>query len=139
MTSFLILLFGTLINLTSCGIIYPVDTTPPTVISVFPANGSTDAWIDTNISFTFSEAIDPSTITASGSFSLVSSEGPITGSITYDAISKTATFTPNHLGFWTTYTATISADVKDIAGNAMANKFTWSFSTSGPPLSPHPL
>ena len=87
------------------------DTTPPTVISTSPADGATDVAVDTSITATFSETMDPSTITAS-TFILSSGGSEIAGSVTYS--DKAATFTPSSaLDYDTTYTATITTDVQD--------------------------
>jgi hypothetical protein len=65
---------------------------------------------------------------------------PVGGVVTYDAPSKTATFTPsNTLTLNTLYTATITTGAKDTFGNALASDFVWSFTTgatvclTGPP------
>src|SRR5207237_10439060 len=52
-------------------------------------------------------------------------------------ICKTATFTPSsNLAASTTYTATISTGVKDLAGNAMAANYVWTFTTIVPDTTP---
>jgi hypothetical protein len=80
--------------------------------------------VNAAIVVTFSEAMDPSTI-STATFML--SNG-VTGSVTYNG--TTATFTPSsNLAYWTTYTATITTGVKDAAGNTMAATKTWSFTT----------
>jgi hypothetical protein len=42
-----------------------VDTTGPTVTDIAPADGATDVAVDAAISATFSEALDPATVTVS--------------------------------------------------------------------------
>ena len=111
------------------------DTTPPTVSSVSPANGTANVNPGTAISATFSEALDPTTINAN-TFQLF---GPgntqITGTVTY--INGTATFQPAAvLATVTTYSAVLlggGSGIKDLAGNAMTSNYTWSFTTSAPP------
>ena len=114
------------------------DTTPPAVTSTIPVDNATNVEINSPVTVTFSEAMDTSTINSS-TFTLTSSSGTtqslkkaaaVTGTISYDASSKTATFTPStNLSYSTTYTATVTNGVKDIAGNAMASNKTWSFTT----------
>jgi hypothetical protein len=105
------------------------DTTPPTVISVSPANGATDVSISTTVTATFSEAMDPSTINTT-TFTL-SNGGPVSGTVTYT--NTTATFTPSSpLAANTVYTATITTGVKDLAGNTMAANYIWDFATGTP-------
>jgi hypothetical protein len=55
----------------------------------------------------------------------------VAGTVTYDASNQMATFTPTGaLGVGATYTATITTGVKDAAGNALASKYVWGFTTS---------
>jgi hypothetical protein len=57
----------------------------------------------------------------------------VTGTVTYDAPTKTATLTPSaNLASSTTYTATITIGVEDAAGNPLASNYTWSFTTAAP-------
>jgi hypothetical protein len=106
------------------------DTTRPTVSSTVPVNGATAVAINQTINATFSEAMGPLTI-STAHFTL---RGPgataVTGTVGYDVISKIATFTPaGNLAPSTTYTATITTGARDLAGNALATDFVWSFST----------
>ena len=78
---------------------------------------------------TFNEAIDTSTL----SFILKDeANNAVAASLSYDAVTKTATLTPTSaLAFGTTYTATVSAS--DTVGNAM-QATTWSFTTASPAI-----
>jgi hypothetical protein len=106
------------------------DTTPPTVTAVSPGIGATDVPITSTLTATFSEAMNASTINTS-TFTL-SGSGPVSGAVTYAG--TTATFTPSsNLAYDTTYTATITTGVGDLAGNAMAADYPWSFTTGAPP------
>ena len=90
---------------------------------------ATGVAVDTTVSVTFSEAMDASTITAS-SFTL---DG-VSGSVSYDSGSYTATFTPSaNLSYSTTYTATLSTAITDAAGNPLASAYSWSFTTTSAP------
>ena len=105
-----------------------LDTTPPTVSSTSPSDNATSVALSTSITATFGEAMDAATITAS-TFTL---DNGATGTVAYDTNTKTATFTPSsNLTSGTTYTATITTSVKDVAGNKMASDKTWSFTTLG--------
>lgn len=115
------------------------DTTAPTVASKSPADGATGVLINTTVSAAFSEAMDSSTVNAS-TFTL---SGGVSGTVAYDASTSAATFTPSAgLAPNTTYTATITTGAKDLAGNAMAAAYTWSFTTgmatssNNPPTGP---
>jgi hypothetical protein len=107
------------------------DTTPPTVTHLSPDDLATDVPLDSAVNATFSEAMDPLTI-STASFTLEDSMGKgVTGSVNYNTVSKIATFTPsNDLAINTTYTATITIGAKDLAGNALAVDEIWNFSTS---------
>ncbi len=101
--------------------------TAPTVISTNPGNTSNVAANGT-IAATFSEAMNPSTVNA-GTFTLKKGSTPIAGTVTYAG--TTATFTPGTgLELCTTYTATITAGVQNMAGNALARDYAWNFYTS---------
>jgi hypothetical protein len=104
------------------------DTTPPTVTSQTPAPGATGVAIGTAVSATFSEAVQPGTI------SLVVT-GPnnqaVSGPVTYDANTHIVTFSPTSpLAAQVTYTVTLTG-AKDAAGNTMA-PVSWSFTTQQP-------
>ena len=103
------------------------DTTAPTLTVLSPLDGTTDIAVDSPITATFSEAMNASSVTSS-SFTL---DNGATGTVTYDGL--TATFTPaSDLDFRTTYTATITTAVTDLAGNALEADQQWSFTTTDP-------
>ncbi|MBH8555795.1 DUF4082 domain-containing protein [Nostocaceae cyanobacterium CENA357] len=123
--------------------IYTPDTTPPTVTANTPASGATNVNTVTSLTATFSEPIDPATINSS-TFELRNAGSTlISATVTYDEASLTATLTPSSpLASSTTYNATVKGGatdprVKDLAGNALAANFTWSFTTTStaPPKS----
>ena len=110
------------------------DVTPPTVISTDPANTATGVALNKKISAIFSEAMDSTTVTTS-TFTVT---GPgatvVTGTVAYVAVSNSAIFTPSsNLVSSTTFTATITTGVKDVAGNAMVSNNVWTFSTGAAP------
>jgi len=100
------------------------DTTPPAVIATTPQAGVTDVAVNIAPSVTFSEPVDQQTI------SFILSTGSTTVPCTMSYSGTTANFTPlNILASTTSYTATVSAGVKDLAGNPMSNSYIWSFTT----------
>jgi hypothetical protein len=112
------------------------DTTPPTLTSTTPTNSATNVSTATTVKATFNEAMDAATINTS-TFKLSDSANTlVAATINYDPANLTATLTPSSpLTSSTTYTATVlggSADprVKDQAGNALAQNYTWSFTTT---------
>lgn len=106
----------------------PGDTVAPTVNSTNPANGATGVAV---ITASFSEAMDPSTITTS-TFTLTGPGGtPVAGSVAYNATTRVAVFTPTTaLALNTAYTARITTGAKDVSVNALANTYVWTFTTS---------
>jgi hypothetical protein len=120
-----------------------VDTIAPRVVSVTPADGATGVALNTNVDATFSETMDPSTITDQ-TFTLTKqgSSNPVAARVLYDSASKKATLYPAiSLEADASYTATIrsgSSGVKDLAGNALSADKVWTFSTvdTRPPAPP---
>ena len=107
-----------------------VTDEPPTVIATTPSAGASDVSPDTHLSATFSEAMDPSTITVD-TFLLLQGSTPISGSVTFDLASNRATFVPDtELELGLVYTATISSDAEDSGGTALAKDHVWTFTTS---------
>jgi hypothetical protein len=111
------------------------NTTAPTVISTNPANAATGVPINQAITATFSEAMDPATITTV-TFTLMQGTSPVTGTVALTG-GTTATFTPtSNLLPNTTYTAAVSAVATDLAGNALISgpvPNPWSFTTGAAP------
>ena len=105
------------------------DTTAPSIIGNTPANGATNVPGSTVATVSFSEPMNTATLTTA-SFYLSQTGGTvISGAVTVSG--NTATFTPTTaLAVGTRYTATVTAAVKDLAGNAMAANAEWSFTTT---------
>ncbi|MBD2441495.1 DUF4082 domain-containing protein, partial [Nostoc sp. FACHB-110] len=109
------------------------DTTAPTVISNTPVSSGTGVSISTTVQATFSEAMNSSTL-SNTTFQLRDpSNNLVAATVTYDTATQTATLQPNaNLAVNTTYTATVSSGssgVKDLAGNALAANYIWTFTT----------
>ncbi|MCK9420006.1 MAG: Ig-like domain-containing protein [Nitrospirae bacterium] len=103
------------------------DTTPPTVSYTSPLDLATGVAINITVNATFSEVMSAATLTTA-TFTLQQGTTPVSGTVTYDG--TTATFTPtSDLASSTTYTATITTGVKDLAGKALATNYVWAFTT----------
>jgi hypothetical protein len=107
------------------------DTTRPTVSATVPANAATGVAISGKIAAAFSEAMDPLTV-STATFTLKQGTTAVAGTVSYAGV--TATFTPaGNLAPLTTYTATVTTGARDLAGNALATDFSWSFTTGATP------
>src|SRR5207302_7413311 len=107
------------------------DTTRPTVSATVPATADTGVAISGKIAVAFSEAMDPLTITPV-TFTLQQGTTAVAGTVSYAGV--TATFNPvSTLAPNTTYTATVTTGARDLAGNALAANFVWSFTTGATP------
>jgi hypothetical protein len=106
------------------------DTTPPTVSATSPQPGATNTAINALVTASFSEALNPASITPA-SFTLACPGGTaIGGTVGYLAAGNVATFAPTAaLPAGTLCTATLGTAVRDASNIAMASAFTWSFTT----------
>jgi large repetitive protein len=118
------------------------DTTPPTITARTPAANATATALNTTVTVTFSEAIDPTSI-SSASFELRDSAGSVvTANVAYNTTTRSATLTPaTALRTATTYSAlvrggTAGSAVKDLAGNRLAADGVWSFTTTAGDVTP---
>jgi hypothetical protein len=106
-----------------------VATSPPRVIFTNPANLATNVSITKRPTATFSQAMNPTTIT-SATFTLSNGATPIAGLVTYDAATNTAMFSPAApLDLDTVFTGTITTGAKDTGGRALAQSYVWTFTT----------
>ena len=123
----LLLFFGFLAGFNGCGdTTQAVDEIAPSVSSIFPEGNATGVAINSAIIATFTEEMDPSTIT-SATFSL-NSGTQVAGMVSCSG--NAAKFTPSaNWAAQTTYTATVTTGVKDLAGNAMGSDYSWGFTT----------
>ena len=114
----------------------PPDTTPPVIASRFPAPGATNVGRTLNITATFNEAMEPTSLDGA-TFEVRDSVGQLVpGIVTYVPGTFTAVFDPiGNLAHSGTYSATVrggAADprVKDASTNALAASSTWSFTVA---------
>lgn len=105
------------------------DTTAPTV-TVTPTDAATDQVATVNVVWTFSEAIDPNTITSSNFFVVKVSDGTqVAGALTYNASRTVVTFDPTaSLTAGAAYIAFATTNIQDDAGNKLAATSITNFS-----------
>ena len=110
------------------------DITPPTVVSTSPASNATGVAINASITAVFSEPLSASSLTASSVY-LRAGATSVAATLSYTAGSTNVVLTPSSpLNPSTVYTVTLkggtgAARILDIAGNALASDYVWSFTT----------
>jgi hypothetical protein len=101
----------------------------PRIVDTYPADGSTGLGFTIAIRVSFDKPIEESSL--DGNFILKDGDVPVAGTVSYDGSTKTAVFTPlDKLNYYTTYTATVTTEVRDTAGTAPAAAKSWSFTTA---------
>src|ERR1700757_2211604 len=107
----------------------PTNVTPLTLIWMAPANGATNAGVDTRITLVFSESVT----VGSNAISVTGPSGTVATAMTVSGAN--VTLTPvNSLSPGQKYTITITSGVKGAAGNAYAGS-TASFAATAQTLS----
>jgi hypothetical protein len=117
-----------------------VVVVPPELVSTVPADTATNVALNQAVSASFSEAMNPLTITT-GTFTLAGPGGiGVAGTVTYDALDFIATFTPlAPLKASTTYTAMVTNGVTNLAGVALGTTGPpnpWTFTTAAAVIPP---
>jgi len=111
------------------------DVTAPTMSFKIPAQAATNVALDSILTATFNEAMDPLTITTDNFTLQCPALTSISGTVGYGSNGTVATFTPtSNLPPSTNCTATITTEAADLAGNILAAEQTWSFTTGVAPL-----
>jgi Bacterial Ig-like domain len=129
---------------------WTVDTTAPVILdAVTPASSTTEVARNTNVTATFSEEMDETTLTTStfqlyqGQWTRVKKKKkgkkhwvwvykwvPVSASVSCDSPCKTATLDPtSDLAANTTYLAVVTTGAKDWANTALAKNHSWTFTT----------
>jgi Ice-binding-like/Bacterial Ig-like domain len=107
--------------------------TIPSVVSTDPAIigcGGQGVPINRQITATFSEAMDASTIIMANFTVVAPGPTPIAGTVDYDATNHIALFKPDaSFAANTTFTATITTGAMSAAGVPLAADFVWTFTT----------
>jgi len=108
-------------------------STPPELVSTVPINGASGVPLNQAVSATFTQAMNPLTITTA-TFQLTGPGGTaIAGTVSYDAINFIATLTPTApLTAGSSYIATVTSGVTNLAGIPLGTTGSanpWDFST----------
>jgi hypothetical protein len=97
----------------------------PTVISTNPVNLATGVALNSDVTATFSVAMDVATLTTS-SFTLKQGLTTVLGTVSL--VGSVATFNPTaNLTPGLTYTATVTTSARNTAGTALATDYVWTF------------
>ena len=125
---------GLLVGLCDPLLAQSTDTIRPlAIVSTSPEESTSGIDVNTPVSITFAEDIDPSTLTPDN-FYLYSmdnlAEFTIPGKIRYDAESRTVYFIPDgDLSYSTNYVVTVEGGVKTISGRTLDSGYSWRFTT----------
>jgi hypothetical protein len=104
------------------------DGTAPTILVVSPAANAISIATNSAINVTFSEPVNSQSVTAS-SFFLKQGSNIVAGNLS--VTNEVVTFSPaTPLTANTVYSVTVTTGVKDLAGNAIASSYSWSFTTA---------
>jgi hypothetical protein len=127
--AFMLLSFSSACGGTSSATPLPAGPGAPVVLSSVPANGAVDVPLNGSVSATFSEAMDPASLTGA-TFTLTSGAAatPVAGTVVY-ASSRVVFWPAAHFDSNGSYTATITTGAMSAAGKAMTMKTAWSFGT----------
>lgn len=107
-----------------------VDTTAPIIVSVSPQADASDVAVTETIRVTFNEAIANNSISNSAFVVTDSQSASVDGLIDIDAMGTVLSFqAAQELSAGEQYSVTISTDITDLSMNALANAFTWQFTT----------
>jgi probable HAF family extracellular repeat protein len=107
-------------------------TQTPRVTSTVPTANATAVDLAANVTATFSEEMDASSINAT-TFKLFrkNSKKEVDASVRYDATTATATLDPTSpLQRGVSYNAVVSTGAKDLEGNTLEQQHIWSFTVS---------
>ena len=101
-----------------------IDSTPPSVLTTSPLNGSKNISVDTYIVITFSETMETSTV-------VVTMEPKVGWEKSWNASNKQVTFDPvSSLIEGQLYRVTVEAGAKDMVGNSMVSPYAFTFEAS---------
>ncbi|MCK4757485.1 MAG: Ig-like domain-containing protein, partial [Thermoplasmata archaeon] len=105
-----------------------VDNQPPIVESVSPT-GSTVP-VSSNIMITFNESMNTTSVESS-----IQIDPAVAYTVSWSADNRTITINPNiDFQYNKTYNFTVNDTAKDMNDNPMTSHYTWSFTTTVPPL-----
>jgi hypothetical protein len=109
-------------------ILRPAYPTPPTVVSIDPADGATDVAVDASIVIEFSESMDKTSV--EGALAVEPAVENL--ALSWDLWQEKLTITGD-MTYSTSYTVTLGTDALDAEGDALENEVTLTFTTGEDP------
>ena len=107
-----------------------IGNVPPTVASFTPLRNALNVAKNTNITLTFSENINSSTLTNSAIKINGSLSGLHIANYNYNSSTQTVTITPlTAFKYGEVVTTTLTRSIKSAAGDSLASAYSWSFTT----------
>ena len=109
---------------------------PPTVASVFPADGATGVPRGVLPRVTFSEPMDPGTMTRPGAVAVTGPRGPVATTVVAGEEATDFTVVPAEplSGDGGTYTVSVASSAADAVGNPLERGEAWTFTLQGGPI-----
>jgi hypothetical protein len=108
------------------------ELTPPTIVSVTPANGTSNVGPNAVVTLIFSKALNYNTVN-SQSFTLYNGFTNLNATVSRSSDNRTVTLTAT-LPYSSTITVDVNTTVQDLDGNFLANPFSSTFATETQPL-----
>lgn len=110
-------------------VLFSKGNVPPAVSSIYPTENAVDVALGFPVTVTFSTDMNPATINGSA-FTVTQGGTPVSGAVSYDTATKTASFTPSAPLLPTTvYTATVTDAPQDLNGTHLLSSKSWTFTT----------
>jgi len=108
------------------------DRRPPSIEATIPSSGASGVSVNASVRVTFNEPMDAASI-STGTFQLKDPAGNLVpGTVT--AAGVIATFHPtSSLAGLSSYTATMTTEVRDLSGNVLSASHSWAFTTAAAP------
>ncbi|MBN2005608.1 MAG: Ig-like domain-containing protein [Anaerolineae bacterium] len=105
-----------------------VDTAPPSPVAISPHDGAANVPRNAVPAVVWDRDLDVSTLNT-GTFTLATATGaPVSGTVSYDTATRTATFAPaSALVTGTLYVATLKAGIAGTGGYTTTGDFNWAF------------
>ena len=108
-----------------------VDVTPPTVVGTSPADTAVDVAPGALITITFSEELDPATVDTLTVVLVQNGSASVDVALDYDNKDFTVTLDPTtDLVYGASYTVTVMTAITDLAGNALATEYVFTFTVT---------